>query len=243
MRIAVISDVHANLPALEAVLEALRDVGPLDALWHLGDVVGYGPHPNEVIERLRAAGAVGVLGNHDAAVVGRIGIEWFNDDAQAAIEWSVEQIGTPHRTWLDGLPEVRREAEVTLVHGSPRDPIWEYVYSTSIARSNFGSFETSLCLVGHTHVPLLFRERDGRVEVESPEDGHTVELGAGRTIVNPGSVGQPRDGDPRAAWLLLDTDAGTVTWRRVPYDVAATQADMRAARLPERLVDRLELGL
>jgi len=243
MRIAVISDVHANLPALDAVLAAIRDAGQPEALWHLGDVVGYGPHPAEVIDRLRAAGALGVMGNHDAAAIGRIGTEWFNDDARTAIEWSAERLGAPHLAWLRGQPESRREMDVTLVHGSPRDPIWEYVYSPPIARSNFGAFDTRLCLVGHTHVPLVFRDRDGHASAESPDDGETIELRSTRAIVNPGSVGQPRDGDPRSAWLLLDTDALTATWHRVPYDVRATQADMRAARLPGRLVDRLELGL
>ncbi len=243
MRIAVISDVHANLPALEAVLADIEAVGPADALWQLGDVVGYGPHPAEVVERLRSAGAVGVLGNHDAAAIGRIGTEWFNDEARLAIEWSGDRLGPPHLAWLRGQPETRTESGVTLAHGSPRDPIWEYVYSSSIARSNLDAFHTGICLVGHTHVPLVFRERDGQLLAESPVDGETVELASSRTIVNPGSVGQPRDGDPRAAWLLLDTDSATATWRRVPYDVRATQADMRAARLPRRLIDRLELGL
>lgn len=240
MRVALISDVHGNLAALEAILDALA---PFDALWHLGDVVGYGPQPGEVIARLEAAGATGVRGNHDAAALGEIGTEWFNDAARVAVEWSATRLDDGARDWLAGNPHARVEEEFTLVHGSPRDPLWEYLYSTSLARANLDAFDTPYCLVGHTHVPLVFRESGERIETIVPRDGTVLELDERRAIVNPGGVGQPRDGDPRAAAALLDTDARTITWRRVPYPIQTTQQAMRAAGLPDRLISRLELGL
>ncbi len=240
MRVALISDIHGNLAALEAILDALA---PFDAIWHLGDVVGYGPAPVEVIDRLEAAGAVGVQGNHDAAALGEIDTEWFNDAARVAVEWSARQLNDRARHWLAGNPLTRVDGDFTLAHGSPRDPLWEYLYSTSVARANLAAFATPYCLVGHTHVPLAFRETAGRIEAILPQDGTTLVLDARRTIINPGGVGQPRDGDPRAAGALLDTGSGTVTWRRAPYAIAVTQQAMRAAGLPQRLIDRLDLGL
>lgn len=240
MRVALISDVHGNLPALDAILGALA---PFDAVWQMGDVVGYGPHPVEVIQRLQSLGALGVRGNHDAAAIGEIGTEWFNDAARIAVEWSARQLTDGASRWLETLPRSRVEGEFTIVHGSPRDPLWEYLYSTSVARANFDAFETPCCLVGHTHVPLVFRALDDRVETILPQDGTVLALDRRRVIVNPGGVGQPRDGDPRASGALLDTTSGTITWRRVPYPIAATQEAMRRAGLPQRLVDRLDLGL
>lgn len=239
MRVALISDVHGNLAALESILDALS---PFDAVWHLGDIVGYGPEPVAVIRRLEAEGAVGVRGNHDAAAIGEIDTEWFNDAARLAVEWSARQL-TPETTdWLTGNPHTRVEGEFTLAHGSPRDPLWEYLYSTSLAQANLPSFSTPYCLVGHTHVPLAFRETSGMVEMIAPDDGTVLELDARRTILNPGGVGQPRDGDPRASGALLDTSARTMTWRRAHYAVAVTQRAMQVAGLPQRLIDRLEQG-
>jgi predicted phosphodiesterase len=240
MRVALISDVHGNLAALEAILAALA---PFDAVWHLGDVVGYGPHPVEVVARLEAEGATGVRGNHDAAALGEIGTEWFNDAARIAVEWSAKQLTEPAARWLASNPHTRVQGDFTLVHGSPRDPLWEYVYSTSLAAANLDAYATPYCLLGHTHVPLTFIQAGGRMETLLPDDGTVLELGGRRAIVNPGGVGQPRDGDARASGALLDTAAGTVTWRRAPYPIAATQAAMRTAGLPQRLIDRLELGL
>jgi len=239
MRVALISDVHGNLAALESILDALS---PFDAVWHLGDVVGYGPEPVAVIRRLEAEGALGVRGNHDAAAVGEIDTEWFNDAARVAVEWSARQLTPEASDWLAGNPHTRVEGEFTLAHGSPRDPLWEYLYSTSLARANLPAFSTPYCLVGHTHVPLAFRETSGTVEMIAPDDGTVLELDARRTILNPGGVGQPRDGDPRASGALLDTSARTMTWRRASYAVAATQRAMQIAGLPQRLIDRLEQG-
>jgi diadenosine tetraphosphatase ApaH/serine/threonine PP2A family protein phosphatase len=240
MRVAVLSDVHGNLPALDAVLAAL---GSVDAVWILGDTVGYGPMPDEVVARLSDLGASAVQGNHDAAAIGKLDTEMFNDDARTAIEWTAGRLADPARDWLRGLPERLEQDAFTLVHGSPRDPLWEYCFSVPVARRSFQAFGTSYCLVGHTHIPLAFREEDGRIDVVKPADGERLELDDRRVILNPGGVGQPRDGDPRACAMLLDTDGGTAEWRRIEYPVAEVQESMRAAGLPERLIRRLEAGL
>jgi predicted phosphodiesterase len=241
MRIAVLSDIHGNLPALEAVLAALK---PFDALWQLGDIVGYGPQPDEVVARLIAEGALGVRGNHDSAAIGDLETSSFNDDARAAVEWTAERIQPETRRWLAALPLVSVESPFTLVHGSPRDPTWEYVYNSRIAVANMKEFKTPHCLVGHTHVPLVFRERRGRgVDTAIARADAAIELGSGRLIANPGSVGQPRDGDPRASAMILDTDARTLEWRRVEYPIETTQRRMADAGLPRRLAARLEFGL
>jgi diadenosine tetraphosphatase ApaH/serine/threonine PP2A family protein phosphatase len=239
MRIAVISDVHANLPALEAVLAALGDV---DAIWHLGDVVGYGPHPDEVVARLRDAGAVGVRGNHDVAALGELDHEYFNPAARRAVEWTAAHLAPETRAWLAALPERLELEAMTLVHGSPREPIWEYILTPPIARASLAAFATPVCLFGHTHRPAIWGELDGRLVQVQPDDGSELFLDGSRTMLNPGSVGQPRDGDPRASAAVLDTEARTIAWRRVPYPIAATQRDIRAAGLPQWLAERLAYG-
>jgi len=240
MRIAVLSDIHGNLVALEAVLGA---AGAVDAVWHLGDVTGYGPDPDGVVARLAAVGAVGVRGNHDAACCGGNEIEWFNPDARRAMEWTRARVSPETLAWLDALPERREIHGCTLVHGSPREPIWEYVTSTPVARANLAVLPTPIGLNGHTHIPAAFIEEDGRVEAVAPGDGSRLALEGRRALLNPGSVGQPRDGDPRASYMILDPVAGTATWHRVAYDIAGVQAAMRAAGLPASLSARLSLGL
>ncbi|MDA8236496.1 MAG: metallophosphoesterase family protein [Chloroflexi bacterium] len=239
MRLAVLSDIHANLPALEAVLASLPRV---DAFWHLGDVVGYGPHPDEVVARLRAIGAVGVRGNHDAAALGELGVEGFNPAAQRAASWTAARISPETRAWLGALPERLEVEGVTLVHGSPRDPTWEYVTTAREAAASLAAVATRCCLHGHTHVPVAWLEDEGRVDLVRATDGLELALGTERLLLNPGSVGQPRDGDPRAAALVLDTGAATATWHRVRYPVSDTQRDIRAAGLPDWLADRLAVG-
>lgn len=239
MRIAVLSDIHSNLVALDAVIASFDRV---DAVWHLGDVVGYGPDPDGVIDRLRGLGATGVQGNHDAAALGGPEIDWFNPAARSAMEWTRSVIGASSRGWLSELPVRRIEAEFTLVHGSPRDPTWEYVTSTEIARAGFAAFETPHALHGHTHRPMAFVEVRGDVDARWPEDGTILSLDDGRTLLNPGSVGQPRDGSPDASYLVIDTDARTCTWFRSSYDVARVQEAMRGHGLPPFLVDRLAVG-
>ena len=239
MRVAVLSDIHSNAPALEAALEA---VGAHDRLWVLGDIVGYGPHPDAVVERLRDADAVAVQGNHDAAVLGRIPIGTFNDLARAAVKWTAGTMKPDNLDWLAALPERRVEGDFTLAHGSPRDPLWEYLFSIPAARINLAAFETPYCVVGHTHHQLTFRDDKGQVEALLADDGGQLTLDERRCILNPGSVGQPRDGDPRGCAMTIDTDSGDVRWQRFEYDIEATQAAIRALPLPGRLADRLEMG-
>jgi diadenosine tetraphosphatase ApaH/serine/threonine PP2A family protein phosphatase len=240
MRALVLSDIHANLAALDAVL---ADAPSTDEVWVLGDVVGYGPEPNAVVDRLRALGALGVRGNHDAAALGGDEIDSFNVDARHAMEWTRTVIASGTRAWLEELPERRVCGEWTMVHGSPRDPIWEYITSTPVARAALSDLDTRHGLHGHTHVPIGFLDDDGVLGTMSPGAGSVLELGARRGLLNPGSVGQPRDGIPAASWLLLDTEAGTAVWHRTAYDVAAVQAAMEALALPSRLVERLAYGL
>ncbi len=239
MRIAVVSDVHANLPALDSVIGA---AGPVDAWWHLGDVVGYGPDPDGVVGRLRDLGASGVQGNHDAAAIGGSQIDWFNPDARRAMEWTRTAISPATRAWLAALHPTRVDGDRTLVHGSPRDPTWEYVTSMPVARANLAVLKTRLGLHGHTHLPMAWLEEDGSIEVLSPSHGSVLELRGRRALVNPGSVGQPRDGDARASFMILDDALDSVTWQRVEYDIEAVQTAMRQAGLPGGLVARLRAG-
>jgi predicted phosphodiesterase len=240
MRIAVLSDIHANLPALDAVL---ADAGAVDAIWHLGDVVGYGPDPDGVVSRLRERGALGVRGNHDAAAIGGSEIDWFNPDARRAMEWTRGAIGRASIEWLSAQPERRTLETCELVHGSPREPLWEYVTSPSVARDNLDLLRQPIGLHGHTHMPVAFVEAGDRVERFAPAPGSSFRLDGRRALVNPGSVGQPRDGDTRASYLILDPAAGTISWHRVTYDIEAVQAAMRAVGLPGFLVSRLSIGL
>ena len=240
MRIAVLSDIHANLRALEVVLATL---GEVDAVWHLGDVVGYGPDPDAVVERLRGLGAIGVCGNHDTAALGGPEIAYFNVDARRAMEWTRETIAPTTRDWLTTQPERRSESDFSLVHGSPRDPTWEYVTTAPAARLGLEFVTTPYVLNGHTHLPLVFRDVDGLVETITPADGSVLRLDGRPVMANPGSVGQPRDGDPRASAMVLDTERSELRWYRVAYDIAGTQAAMRAVGLPARLIERLDHGL
>lgn len=240
MRIAVLSDIHSNLAALEAVRD---DMSTVDEVWVLGDIVGYGPQPIEVIRTLQAMGARSVLGNHDGAAIGTVDPSDFNPDAARAIAWTAEAIDDNARAYLASLPEVRCDGDLTAVHGSPRDPIWEYITSPEIAAPNFEAFKTPICLFGHTHVPIVFRlESGGDVEIVPANVGEPVALDARRCLVNPGSVGQPRDGHPASSYIVLDGDTGQVEFRRVPYDLERTQRLIRDAGLPPRLAERLAYG-
>ncbi len=240
MRVAVFSDVHANLAALEAVIQA---AGSVDGFWHLGDVVGYGPDPDAVIARLHEVGATGVQGNHDAAALGGSGIEWFNLDARRAMEWTRDTVNERSKAWLAALPLTMTVGDCALVHGSPRDPMWEYVTSVPVARANLDAMEARIGLHGHTHLPMAWIEEDGSIEVVSPGHGSVLEIRGRRVLANPGSVGQPRDGDARASYLIYDTELDTISWYRVPYDVEPVQTAMRAAGLPAHLSSRLAVGL
>ncbi len=243
MRVAIVSDIHANLPAFQAVLHDAEAAGPLDALWCLGDVVGYGPHPNECIALLRRYRHRTVAGNHDLAACGTMGTEEFNDAAAAAVRWTAAQLSAAARAFLQELALVEEEAAFTLVHGSLRWPEWEYLLSSEQAQAHFELQRTLYGLVGHSHLPFVcWEEPDGPPRLAPARDGERVELGEQRLILNPGGVGQPRDGDPRAAYALYDSDARSVTYHRVAYDIEATQRAMEAARLPRWLIERLSVG-
>ena len=247
MRVLVISDIHGNLEAFETVLEYARQEGGFDRIWCLGDVVGYGPNPNECVQRLREFEHICVLGNHDAAALGRVNVEDFNPDAKRAVLWTQAQLTTATRAYLESLPERLVEGDYTIVHGSPRDPVWEYILNVSTARAQFAHFDTPVCLVGHTHVPAVFHHFATGERWETawhyPEPGETYELrDPDRWIVNPGSVGQPRDQDPRAAFALLEVETRHWTYYRIPYDIERTQYLMRQAGLPPRLIARLSYG-
>lgn len=241
MKILVLSDIHANYAALETVLNHAPE---FDALWCLGDVVGYGPDPNECIERIRAyPNLVCVIGNHDAATVGRISLDAFNSEAAQVIQWTQDQLTDPNISFLNKLPEYIELDSITLAHGSPRYPIWEYILDTRTAQQNFGYFETPYCFVGHSHLPSLFQFQDGRetADLEIPKANSQVKL-THRTIINPGSVGQPRDRDPRAAYAIFDTENASVSFYRIDYEMVSLQERMRALHFPRRFIERLETG-
>jgi len=240
MRYLIISDIHSNLAAFEAVL---ADAGPFDKVWCLGDMVGYGPDPNECVERLRGLPHVCVAGNHDWATLGKLDTEDFNPDAKRACLWTREQLSSSNLEYLEALPRSLIEEDFTLVHGSPRHPIWEYILNPSIAQANFEHFDTRFCFVGHTHVPVIYRDNPNRAcDALIPSPGARLALGEDRLIINPGSVGQPRDGDPRASYAILDSDKLTLEYRRIPYPIETTQARMVERGLPVRLIMRLAYG-
>lgn len=239
MRVAVLSDVHSNLAALEAVI---ADFGDVDEVWCAGDVVGYGPDPDECIRRLRQFRLHCVAGNHDWAAVGKVPVDSFNRDARLAAEWTARVLSAVSRDFILNLPlRIEREG-YTLVHGSPRDPIFEYVLRPWQAAQCFAHFQTHTCLIGHSHLPLIFEQQDDGARYVDPDYGETLRLGEPRRIVNPGGVGQPRDGDPRASYALLNTDSAVLQFRRVLYDVGKTQARMTEVGLPPRLAQRLSYG-
>ncbi len=242
MRIGVVSDVHANLEALEAVLAHLERQGP-DLLICLGDFVGYGPDPNPCIDllapRLRAA----VVGNHDVAAIGARSIEDFNLFAQEAIVWTQHALTEVSRAYLGDLPHRTEVEGLLLVHGSPRQPVDEYILDTRTARASFVAESFRIALVGHTHQPAVFVESKHRVSAQGLLPEVPLRLrSTQRYIINVGSVGQPRDGDPRAAYVVLDTKGLAATLFRVPYPVVETQRKMETAGLPLPLIERLELG-
>ena len=242
MRVLVISDIHGNLTALDTVLD---DAGEYDAVWCLGDLVGYGPDPNECVERVRGLPDLQCLiGNHDQAALGEIDLNLFNADARDAIAWTEAALTPETHAYLEALPEAVEIGKYTLVHGSPRQPVWEYVLDKTVAAQNFPYFATPYCLVGHTHSPVIFTQLtdDTPVQEKRPRPGERLALERTRRILNPGSVGQPRDSNPEAAYAMLDFEAAVWETRRVAYDVAETQARMEGFALPERLIARLAYG-
>lgn len=296
MRYAIVSDIHANQEALQAVLQEMRRIErrsglPIDGLWCLGDLVGYGPDPGPCVALVRSNTDVVISGNHDQAVAGVLPQERFNDSAQVTADWTRERLTQDHLRYLAGLPERQVIGACTLVHGSPRNPVWEYLTSADVATLSFPFFSTPLCIVGHTHVPTIFLQREEQAvpvgkamqqdrqtgdspqgvlpedllgletldrlaaeqealirgtatacEMLTPGEGHWVPPPGYRAIVNPGSVGQPRDGDARAAFMVYDTERGCEFYR-VEYPLEQTQRKIWRSGLPARMALRLSYGL
>jgi diadenosine tetraphosphatase ApaH/serine/threonine PP2A family protein phosphatase len=247
LRVGVISDVHSNLPALEAVLESIEAVGP-EEIWCLGDLVGYGAQPDECTTLVRERCAVSLNGNHDLAVIGTIDASTFSETARAAVDWTRGNVSAATLEFLAGLEPLGSHAGFGLFHASPRDPIWEYVLSIDQAEAGLDAQTERVCLIGHSHVALFFTRppsttgRRTYAGGAQATDGDLLDLAEGEWLLNPGSVGQPRDGDPRAAWLEIDTDERTARYHRVPYDSVAAGAAILEAGLPVALAERLQVG-
>ena len=241
MRILVLSDIHANLAAFEAVLEDAA--GKWDKIWYLGDLVGYGPNPNECVELLRQHEHIALSGNHDWAALDKLDIGDFNEEARTAVLWTRNRLTEESLAFLDSLPAKRVQDAFTLAHASPRHPVWEYILEYETAVENFAHFSTPYCLVGHTHIPVLIAEEKGDdLFVHTPTYAETIYLEDTRVIINPGSVGQPRDADPRAAYALLNIEDLTWEFYRVDYPIEKTQEQIRDLGLPEALAARLAYG-
>jgi predicted phosphodiesterase len=242
MQVAIVSDIHGNRHAFEAVLDAI-ELSNCEEMWCLGDLVGYGAEPDACVALARRHAAICLAGNHDLGVRGSLPLEEFSRGAALAAKWTQNEISPDTRAYLDQLDPANLDESVGLYHASPRDPIWEYVLSPLQAELCLDVQSQRVCLIGHSHVALSFSRADG-----APATGQTrapdeeLELGSGEWLINPGSVGQPRDGDPRAAWLELDTGNWTAVYRRTEYDIAGAAAAIRAARLPDSLAERLVYG-
>ena len=242
MRIAVISDIHGNWHAFEAVL-ADAEQERVDEIWCLGDIVGYGPQPNRCVDEARARSAICLLGNHDLAALGRADLAGFSPDAAESARWTIAELEPDALAFLETLEPKGERSGVELFHASPRDPVWEYVLSESAVRTALEMTTAGLVLVGHSHIPIALLLSNGNALAGGlAKGGSEIELTEGRWLLNPGSVGQPRDGDSRAAYLLIDLERRNAHFRRVPYDIESTQAEIRNAGLPEALAERLACG-
>jgi len=243
MRYAVLADIHSNLVAFQAVLADIETNGGCDEIWCLGDVVGYGPEPHACIELLRSYEHVCVAGNHDCAASGKIDVSDFNPHAARACQWTAQQLSGQDIDYLRNLPDKLVLGDFTLVHGSPCHPIWEYLLSVSDASANFSYFDTSFCLVGHSHIPLIFgQDKAGNCFGTGIHNEIKLASQDNRLIINPGGVGQPRDGDPRASYVIYDNDAQMMYHYRVHYDIGLTQKKMAEYKLPSSLILRLNYG-
>jgi predicted phosphodiesterase len=242
MRLAICSDIHGNRQAFEAVIAAAERDGA-EELWCLGDLVGYGADPDACVSLARDHCTICLAGNHDLAVVDVLSLEEFSRGAALAAQWTRDVIEDATRDYLLSLSPQGSGDGVGLFHASPRDPVWEYVLSGLTAELCFDATDFRVSLIGHSHVALSFHRPEGEPASGSTRrEGTELDVGTGEWLVNPGSTGQPRDGDPRAAWLVLDTGRWTVKWRRADYDIAGAQAAIRAARLPDSLAERLRYG-
>jgi diadenosine tetraphosphatase ApaH/serine/threonine PP2A family protein phosphatase len=242
MRYAILGDIHSNLAAFEAVLGALEDEGGFDRIWCLGDIVGYGPDPHECIALLRSYNHVCVAGNHDLAAVHKIDTSDFNHDAARANQWTSLQLSEDDKEYLQSLPLQLIEDDFTIVHGSPRYPVWEYLFTFDAVQDNFEYFDTRYCLVGHSHAAMYFEYVDGLAVYKDFSEDARLPLGGNRLIVNPGGVGQPRDGDPRASYAVYDSEENVIHHYREEYDIVGTQKKMKQCGLPEFLINRLSIG-
>jgi predicted phosphodiesterase len=242
MRLAVISDIHGNLPALEAVMAEVDDAG-IDETWSLGDVVGYGASPDACSAIVAERTTVSLVGNHDLGVLGALDLSAFSPAASAAVRWTQREASPDTLEYLRGLEPSDTSREIALYHASPRDPVWEYVLWAEQAEECMEVQAARVSLIGHSHLALYFgAPPEGEVRADLPADGETVDVSDGRWLLNPGSVGQPRDRDPRAAWLELDTSDWVAQWHRVPYDIDLAARAIAAAELPEQLGRRLYSG-
>jgi diadenosine tetraphosphatase ApaH/serine/threonine PP2A family protein phosphatase len=243
MRIVIVADIHSNLEAFEAVLEHAAAQRPIDRLWCLGDVVGYAADPSACVALLRQYPHTAVAGNHDLAAVGKLPTDDFNAAAAWAAAWTARQLSAEEREYLSSLPFVAVEGDFTLVHGSLRSPEWEYLLSADAAAEHLRLQETPYGLVGHSHIPFVALEREGSMAAMAAlKDGDVLKLGEVRLVVNPGGVGQPRDGDPRASYAVYDDEGRTITLHRVEYDLEETQRKILEAGLPRHLAERLAHG-
>jgi len=245
LRVAVLSDIHSNRQALEAVLAATEEAG-VEQTWCLGDMVGYGAEPDACTALVRERCSTCLVGNHDLALLGALDISTFSEAAAAAVEWTRANVSEETLEFLRSLEPTASQNGIGLFHASPRDPVWEYVLSTDQAEAGFEASEERVGLIGHSHIALFFVRAAGRhgghAQGAQASDGDAVEIEEGEWLLNPGSVGQPRDSDPRAAWLELDTERWLATYHRVPYEIEAAAAAIRAAGLPDVLAERLEVG-
>jgi len=238
----LLSDIHSNVVALEAVMAHASIFGTFDEVWVAGDTVGYGPNPNECIDILREQSAIVVAGNHDLAAIGNIDAHEFNSYAATAIEWTREVLTPASSKYLAGMSTTVAYQDFTIVHGSPRDPVWEYLMEFEAVEANLEHFDTAHCVVGHSHLPMVFTLVEGQEpRVSLPTNADEIQL-EGRTFVNPGSVGQPRDGNNMASYAIVDTETDSVMFHRVKYDIHETQRRMKEHDLPQVLIDRLEMG-
>ena len=243
MRYAIIADIHSNLDAFQVVLQDIENRGGVEEIWCLGDIVGYGPQPVECIELLRRHCHICVAGNHDLAATGKLDTTCFNHAAAEAASWTAGRLSPEDIDYLQSLPLKLEREDFTLVHGSPREPVWEYVVSPPTAAASFAYFDTRFCLIGHSHVPMVFDlDRDGICNLQQLPEELGLMQEEKRLIINCGAVGQPRDGDPRASYAILDCDRGILYHYRVEYDILAVQQKMTELGLPSRLSSRLSHG-
>ena len=243
MRALILADIHSNLEALDAVMDDAAERGGFDVIWCLGDTVVYGPDPGACIKRIRGYDLLAVAGNHDHAAIGKRGADDFNYAAKAAIIWTSSLLSKEETEFLSDLPEVVTAEPFTLVHGSLRNHVEEYILDQESALGTLELMQTPYCLVGHSHYPFVCSENGGSPTfLQFPED-EIYPLGEERLIINPGGVGQPRDRDSRPSYAIYDSQAMTIQRHRVTYDIPGTQEKMRKAELPEFLIERLNHGI